>query len=57
MVSKDKRNGKDEEEKGRSIVSDKNYIESCNIVIRYLEIIKDRSQFICDSKGDINKII
>jgi len=46
----------DELHKASSIVSDMKYINGCNIVIRYCNIIKDRSLLICESVGKPDNI-
>jgi hypothetical protein len=42
----------DEIHKASSIVTDMKYINGCNIVIRFCDILKDRSMHICESKGN-----
>lgn len=55
-MSKKRRNQKDEYIKGSSIVSDQSFIDACNIVMRFCDILKDKSINICESKGDHTKI-
>lgn len=42
----------EEKHKAAAIVSDINFIDACNIVIRCCDILKDRSMHICESKGN-----
>jgi len=51
MVNHSSRNKQDEVFKISSIVTDINYVEGCNIIIRFADIIKDRSLQICEAKG------
>lgn len=50
------RNSLDEQQKASSITSDRHFIESINIIVRFLEVVKDRSQYIVDSKGSLDKV-
>ena len=47
MINNPTRNKMDESCKVSSIVSDEMFIDGCEIVIRYCEILKDRSIIIC----------
>lgn len=52
LLNRKVRNQKDEYIKGSSIVSDQSFVDACNIVIRYCDILKDKSMNIVDSRGD-----
>jgi len=51
MINAPNRSKVDEVHKASSIVSDMLFIDGCNIVIRFLNILKDRSLLICESVG------
>ncbi len=46
MCNQPTRNKLDERHKVSSIISDTQFVEACDIVIRYCEILKDRSMLI-----------
>lgn len=56
MISLPTRSKQDECHKASSIITDKNYVKACNIIIRFSDIVKDRSMHICESKGKSEKI-
>lgn len=51
LLNKPQRNQKDEYIKGSSIVSDQSFVDACAIVMRFCEILKDKSANIIDSRG------
>ena len=47
----------DEIEKARIIITGLNYVKACDILIRYSEIIKDKSMIIIENRKDHQKIV
>lgn len=56
LLNRKARNQQDEYIKGSSIVSDQSYIDACNIVLRYCDILRDKSMNIVQSGGDAAKV-
>ena len=56
MINQPTRSKFDEFHKASSIVTDSNFVKACNIVLRFIEILRDRSMHIIESKGTPDKI-
>jgi len=56
LLNRKSRNQKDEYIKGSSIVSDQSFIDACNITLRFIDILKDKSINIVECKGDHSRI-
>lgn len=52
MIGSPTRSKDEEKHKAASLVTDICFIDACNIVIRFCDILKDRSMIICESKGN-----